>query len=328
MTLFIVLAVVIVLLLLAAALWPLWKDARLLGAGIAVFCLLLTAGLYHQFGRADAITYQPPSQAQEIDNALNELEQLAKQQPDNIEARVLLAQSMMQLGRFDAAQKYYAQALDLQPDNANLMVDYAESLFRAGSPGQPDTAARQWIDKALLIEPQNQRAMFFKGILLMQAKAPAQAAAIWESLLPQLDDNTARALLPQIQQARQQAGLPALAVAAEKALQVLITLDPNLGKQLPPGSVLFVSAKDPNRPGPPIAAKRVEVSAFPLTVTLSTADSIMPTAKLFEQPTFTVSARLAASGSVTAGKDDWQSEAVSVQSDNLAPVTLMLRPQP
>jgi cytochrome c-type biogenesis protein CcmH len=325
---FIVLAIVLVCLTLVFALRPLWRDARPLAAGTALFGVLLVGGLYHQFGRIDAIGYQPPSQEDEISSALSALEQLASQQPDNIEARVLLAKSMMQLGRFDTAQKYYSEALGLQPDNANLMVDYAESLFRAGKPDQPNAEAGQWIDKALVIDPLNQRALFFKGILLMQTNAPGEAAAVWERLLPQLDDSTAQALVPQINQARQQAGLPELALAPVKSLQVVIDIDPAIKAQAAPGSVLFVSAKDPSRPGPPIAAKRIAVSAFPMTVSLSAADSIMPTAKLFGQAQFSVSARISASGSVAAGKDDWLSEPVLVQSDKLEPVTLILHRQP
>lgn len=328
MTLFIVLAIAFVCLMLILALRPLWRDTRLFAAVTALFSLLLVGGLYYQFGSINAIDYQAPSQEQEVANALSELEQLAREQPDNIEARVLLAKSMMQLGRFDAARRYYTEALKLQPDNANLMVDYAESLFRAGKPDQPNADAGQWIDKALSIDPQNQRALFFKGILLMQANAPGEAAAVWQRLLPQLDDSTAQALLPQINQARRQAGLPEMAVAPVKSLQLVIDIDPALKAQALPGSVLFVSAKDPSRPGPPIAAKRIAVSGFPLTVSLSAEDSIMPTAKLFSQAQFSVSARIAASGSVTAGKDDWLSEPVLVQSDKLEPVTLILHRQP
>jgi cytochrome c-type biogenesis protein CcmH len=328
MTLFIVLAVAFVCLMLFLALQPLWREARPAALAAAALAMILVGGLYYQFGRIDAINYQPPSQEQEVANALSELEQLARRQPDNLEARVLLAKSMMQLGRFAEAQKYYSEALKLQPGNANLMVDYAESLFRAGKPGQANAEAPQWIDKALQTDPLNQRALFFKGILLMQANEPAEAATVWEQLLPQLDESTAHALIPQINQARQQAGLPERALAPVKSLQLVIDIDPGLKAQTPPGSVLFVSAKDPGRPGPPIAAKRLEISEFPLTVTLSAADSIMPTAKLFSQPRFSVSARISASGDVSAGKSDWLSEPVLVESDKLEPVTLILHRQP
>ena len=328
MTVFIAIAAVFVFSMLFLALRPLWHASRAFTLGLAGLCIVLLAGMYYQFGNPQAINYQVPSQEQDINSALAELEALAIQQPQNSEARILLAQSLMQLGRFESAQIYFAQAQKLQPANVNLMVDYAESLFRATKPEQLNPLAKVWVDKALSIEPSNQRAQFFKGILLLQAKQPAQAAAVWEALLPSLDESTAQALLPQINQARQQAGMTALAVAAAKSLHVIIDLEPSLKTQMPPGSVLFVSAKDPNQAGPPLAAKRIELSQFPLRVSLSASDSIMPTAKLFSQKTFLVSARISASGSVQASSLDWVSEPVLVQSDKLGSITLILRRQP
>lgn len=321
-------AAAFVALVLFFALRPLWQAERALALSLAAICVLALAGLYYQFGRPEAIGYVAPSQEQEISNALNELEALVKEQPQNSEARILLAQSMMQLGRFEDAQKYFAQAQKLQPENANLMVDYAESLFRATNPDQLNPQAKHWIDEALKLEPANQRALFFKGVLLIQAKQPAQAAAVWESLLPSLDESTAQALLPQINQARAQAGLPEIAAAPVKTLQLIIDLDPSLKAQAAPGTVLFVSAKDPSNAGPPLAAKRIEISQFPLRVSLSASDSIMPTAKLFSQKEFLVSARISASGSVQASSEDWSSEPVLVQSDKLDVVTLLLQRQP
>ncbi len=315
-------------LILFIALWPLWKAERSYALVLTAACAIALSGLYYQFGRPDAIGYVAPSPEQGISDALSELEAVVEQQPQNSEARILLAQSLMQLGRFEAAQKYFAQAVKLQPGNANLMVDYAESLFRATSPGQVNAEAKRWIDNALNLEPSNQRALFFKGVLLLQAKQPEQAAAVWESLLPSLDEATAQALLPQINQARGQAGLPQLAVAPAKSLQVVIELDPSLKIQAAPGSVLFLTAKDPNQAGPPLAAKRIEITRFPLKASLSAGDSIMPTAKLFSQKEFLVSARISASGSVLASRDDWVSEPVLVQSDKLEVVTLLLRRQP
>jgi cytochrome c-type biogenesis protein CcmH len=328
MTVFIAIAIAFICAMLFLALRPLWHASRSFTLGLAALCALLVAGMYVQFGSPQAINFKAPSQEQEISNALAELEALVKQQPQNSEARILLAQSLMQLGRFESAQIYFAQAQKLQPTNANLMVDYAESLFRSTSPDQLNPEAKKWIDSALSLEPANQRALFFKGILLLQAKQPAQAAAVWEQLLPNLDESTAQALLPQINQARQQAGMPELALAPAKSLQVIIDLEPSLKAQTPPGSILFVTAKDPNQAGPPLAAKRIELSQFPLRISLSASDSIMPTAKLFSQKTFLVSARISASGSVQTSSADWLSEPVLVQSDKLTSITLILRRQP
>ena len=109
---------------------------------------------------------------------------------------------------------------------------------------------------------------------------------------------------------------------------VTVELDPALRAATPPGAVLFVFAKRVDGGGPPVAAKRLPVSAFPVQLALSDADSIMPTATLSSQAAFTLSARISASGSAEAGAGDWQSETLTVQSDKLAPVTLVLRKQP
>lgn len=328
MSVFIVLSASLALLLFVLALRPLWKGHRVLMLALLVSGLALTAGLYSQYGKPEAIDYVAPSPETDfdIDSALTELQAVVTAQPDNLEARVLLARSFLQLGRYREAQSHLAEAVKQQPGNAGLMVDYAESLLRAGNPEQPDPQVRQWIDKAIAIEPGNQRAVFFKGILLLQDGKPGDAAETWESLLPLLDANTAQALLPQINQAREQAGQPPIQAPEVLSVAVTVDIDPDLRGNVPAGAVLFVFARQPDGAGPPVAARRIASPEFPLQVSLSDADSVMPTAKLSSLPRFSVSAKLSADGSADAG--DWQSETVSLQSDKLAPVSLTLRRQP
>ncbi|MEY3359995.1 MAG: hypothetical protein RIS67_1110 [Pseudomonadota bacterium] len=329
MTLFILISVLLVLLLFAIALKPLWLKQRGLAGALLLGCAGLTAGLYWQFGRPEAIGYQAPQAAEQtIEQALAELETVVRGQPTNLEARVLLARSYLQTGQYQTAQPHFAEALKLAPDNAGLMVDYAESIFRAGKPDVPDPRAREWIDKALSIEPDNQRARFFSGILLLQAGQPKDAAAVWESLLPQVDATTAQALLPQINRARVDAGLPAMAMPEVRAVSIAVDVDSSLKDKTPPGGVLFVFAKRIDGAGPPLAAKRIPLTAFPTQVQLSDADSVMPTDRLFSQSGFVLQARISVSGTAEAGAGDWQSAPVTMQSDKLAPVTLILRQNP
>lgn len=329
MTLFIVISALLVLSLLALALKPLWREQRRLAAVLLLGCTGLTGSLYWQFGRLEAIGYQAPQAAeQSVEQALAELATVVREQPQNLDARVLLARSYLQTGQYPAAQTHFAEALKLAPDNAGLMVDYAESIFRAGKPDTPDPRAREWIDKALAAEPDNQRARFFSGILLLQAGNPKEAASVWEGLLPRVDAATAQALLPQINRARAEAGLPAMAMPAVRAVSMTIALDPSLANQPPPGSVLFVFAKRTEGSGPPLAAKRIPLTAFPVQLQLSDADSVMPTDTLFSQSAFILQARLPAGGTAEAGAGDWQSAPVRLQSDKLTPVTLILRRDP
>ena len=329
MTLFILISVLLVLLLLAIALKPLWLKQRGLAGALLLGCAGLTAGLYWQFGRPEAIGYQAPQAAEQtIELALAELESVVRGQPTNLEARVLLARSYLQTGQYRTAQPHFAEALKLAPDNAGLMVDYAESIFRAGKPDVPDPRAREWIDKALSIDPDNQRARFFSGILLLQTGQPKDAAAVWESLLPQVDATTAQALLPQINRARVDAGLPAMAMPSVRAVGIVVDVDSSLKNKTPPGGVLFVFAKRIDGGGPPLAAKRIPLTAFPIQVQLSDADSVMPTDRLFSQSGFVLQARVSVSGTAEAGAGDWQSAPVTMQSDKLSPVTLILRQNP
>ena len=329
MTLFILISVLLVLLLFAIALKPLWLKQRGLAGALLLGCAGLTAGLYWQFGRPEAIGYQAPQAAEQtIEQALAELETVVRGQPTNLEARVLLARSYLQTGQYQTAQPHFAEALKLAPDNAGLMVDYAESIFRAGKPDVPDPRAREWIDKALSFEPDNQRARFFSGILLLQAGQAKDAAAVWESLLPQVDATTAQALLPQINRARVDAGLPAMAMPEVRAVSIAVDVDSSLKDKTPPGGVLFVFAKRIDGAGPPLAAKRIPLTAFPTQVQLSDADSVMPTDRLFSQSGFVLQARISVSGTAEAGAGDWQSAPVTMQSDKLAPVTLILRQNP
>ena len=329
MTLFILISVLLVLLLFAIALKPLWLKQRGLAGALLLGCAGLTAGLYWQFGRPEAIGYQAPQAAEQtIEQALAELETVVRGQPTNLEARVLLARSYLQTGQYQTAQPHFAEALKLAPDNAGLMVDYAESIFRAGKPDVPDPRAREWIDKALSFEPDNQRARFFSGILLLQAGQAKDAAAVWESLLPQVDATTAQALLPQINRARVDAGLPAMAMPEVRAVSIAVDVDSSLKDKTPPGGVLFVFAKRIDGAGPPLAAKRIPLTAFPTQVQLSDADSVMPTDRLFSQSGFVLQARISVSGTAEAGAGDWQSAPITMQSDKLAPVTLILRQNP
>ena len=329
MTLFILMSLLLVVVLLALALKPLWTQQRRLAGILLLGSTLTIGGLYWLLGRPEAIGYKAPQAAEQtIEQALAELETVVREQPINLEARVLLARSYLQTGKPEAAQPHFAEALKLAPDNAGLMVDYAESIFRAGKPDVPDPRAREWIDKALSMEPDNQRARFFSGILLLQADQPKDAAAVWESLLPQVDATTAQTLLLQINRARIDAGLPVMAMPAVRAVSIAVDVDFSLKDKTPPGGVLFVFAKRIDGAGPPLAAKRIPLTAFPIQVQLSDADSVMPTDNLFSQSAFVLQARISASGTAEAGAGDWQSRPVTLQSDKLAQVTLILRRNP
>ena len=64
-----------------------------------------------------------------------------------------------------------------------------------------------------------------------------------------------------------------LALAAEPALLVSGTIQ--APAQVPAAKAIFVSLRQPGVPGPPLAAKRLEVGSFPMAFTLTEADRPM-----------------------------------------------------
>ncbi|MFN5702524.1 MAG: hypothetical protein ACK46K_01685, partial [Gammaproteobacteria bacterium] len=97
MTLFILMSLLLVVVLLALALKPLWTRQRRLAGILLLGSALSIGGLYWLIGRPEAIGYKAPQAAEQtIEQALAELETIVREQPTNLEARVLLARSYLQ----------------------------------------------------------------------------------------------------------------------------------------------------------------------------------------------------------------------------------------
>ncbi|MDP2600550.1 MAG: hypothetical protein Q8P84_07465 [Deltaproteobacteria bacterium] len=63
------------------------------------------------------------------------------------------------------------------------------------------------------------------------------------------------------------------------SLSGTIEISPKLAKKIPQGAILFVMAK-PQLEGPPLAVKRLPVSAFPISFEITGADVMMPNVPL------------------------------------------------
>jgi cytochrome c-type biogenesis protein CcmH len=87
------------------------------------------------------------------------------------------------------------------------------------------------------------------------------------------------------------------------AVHINVTISPKLSAGLPAGAPLFVFVRDPNRPGPPLAVKRL-TNRFPQSVELTSADAMVPGRELTAGQQVQVVARIAKSGTPTAQSGD------------------------
>ena len=75
-----------------------------------------------------------------------------------------------------------------------------------------------------------------------------------------------------------------------------------------PAATVFVVARDPARPGPPVAVKRLTAGDLPARIELTDADAMLPGRVLREVETLELVARVALGGSAIAVPGDMESE--------------------
>ncbi len=359
---FVLTSIALVALALAFVLPALWTDARRAAMVMLLAFPIGAFGLYAFFGTPDGLDPTQREIPESIEQAVAQLERRLEREPDSFEGWVLLARTRKGLGRnlqeagdvtgalsiFAGAVDAYRKANALAPEDPDLKVEMAEALSLANAERRFGAEAIALLDAALRTSPVHARALWFRGIASLQAGDAADAAARWEFLLPSVDEATAKALREQIAGARAVAGLPpidptpvATAAPAEATspasgsepvsntagtLTLHIEADPAAIATLPPQAVLFVFARNADAPGPPVAAKRLQDVRLPLTVTLSDADRLMPTALLSATPRVEVSARFARAGSVQAEAGDLVAVPVVVELAKATPITLRLAP--
>lgn len=296
---------------------------------------------------ADAIEAAAHVDPAQFAEAVAELRAELERNPQQPEGWALLARSLSVQGDHAGARDAYARAQALVPDEPALMVELAQASAQAHPRNLFEDEALTLLERAVALQPSNQRARWFIGVAQRQRGRDAEAAATWEALLPDVDPSTAASLRTQIAEARAAAGLPSAAgpatagadaatpaaspagnapasTAGGPGLRVRISLAPGVAERLGGRGTLFVMARDPDGPPMPVAAERHDVSALPLEIVLDDADSPMPTQVLSQLSTAVVSARISASGSVQRSEGDIESAPVQVTLPSDEVVELVL----
>ena len=327
MTVFVLASLAVVLVLVALALRPLWSGARRSALALALALGVGTGGLYLLLGTPDALDPAQLKAPETLEEAIVQLERRLADEPGSVEGWVLLGRSHAAQGNWTGAADAFGKAQALLPEEPDLMVELADARMRAAPDGRFPADAVALLERAVQLRPDHQRALFYLGAQQLQAGSPAEAAATWGRLLPLVDENTAKALRPQLDMAREQAGLPPLEPAPEAAagpsLAVTVELDPALAGQLAPGATLYVFARTLEG-GLPVAVKRLPAESFPVTVSLSDADGLMPAQKLSGQARVRLMARISRSGDAGASPGDLEADVLELDVADGANATLVI----
>ena len=166
---------------------------------VALVIPLLAVGLYFRIGNPQVITASPSvatrnmaansgQRSQEAIQAnVDALAKRLEQNPTDASGWRMLGRSYLTLENYKEAAVAFARASALQPNDADLLADYAFSLGMANGQrlrGQP----QELIDKALKLDPENPKALELAGTAAYEAKNYSAAVAYWERLLQKSSD--------------------------------------------------------------------------------------------------------------------------------------------
>jgi cytochrome c-type biogenesis protein CcmH/NrfG len=110
---------------------------------------------------------------------LESLTQLVQREPENRDARVRLANTFYDMGRFDSAIPAYEEALKMDPSDVMVSTDLATSYLYVG---QVDKALEQF-QESLVIEPDHAQTLQNLGIAYFSTGEYQKGIEIWERLV-------------------------------------------------------------------------------------------------------------------------------------------------
>lgn len=144
---------------------------------------------------------------QQMEANVAKLAERLKQNPNDAAGWQMLGRSYMMLERYSEAADAYQRATALNDKNADLLADYAEALAMAGNrqlAGKPTAA----IERALQLDPKNQKALDLAGSAAYQAGNYQKAIEYWQRLLKVLPAGSEelRTISDQIAKAKEMAG--------------------------------------------------------------------------------------------------------------------------
>lgn len=309
--------------LLAATLvvaWPLFRSQRRLTPSLltaVATVLVVSAVVYSQIGTPVA-----PDAPATIDEMVASLAARLEENPDDLNGWTMLGRSYVQMQRYPEAVASYARVVALESSsNAQTLADFGEAVVLSEA-GRISDRAEQLFENALGLESNNPKALFYGGIAAIERNDRVLAADRWEALLD-------LAPPPEIQEVLRQRiaewrGLEQPAVSIEvpastaAIISARVSLAEGVAAQIAPNATVFIIARDPDQPSPPIAATRRMASELPATVTLGDADAMIPGRLLSGFDRLEIIARASPSGEPLAQTGDWYGEEIMVVSESAA----------
>jgi cytochrome c-type biogenesis protein CcmH len=229
--------------------WPLLRGKSFWQPAALALLFLLPAGglwIYSNVGTPEAIDLpdaqvgQPPggaggASAEDIDAMIDSLRSRLTRTPERLDGWVLLARTLKTLQRYPEAREALEVAHGIAPDDPLVMVELAEARVFTSADGRIDELSVAMLERAVELDPSQQKGLWLLGIASAQAGDDAFAVSYWESLLQQLEPGStvAQSVQAQVNEARARMGMTVetpveapVATASEAAPAVAAAVEP------------------------------------------------------------------------------------------------------
>jgi len=297
---------------------------------LATVIPLAAIGLYLMVGTPQVFTPPPPSEVarnitpEQVEQMIEKLAARMKASPDDSEGWIMLGRSYAALERFDESAAAYAEAAARLPNDARLLVDYADVLAMSQGRrlnGEPE----KLIQRALVIDSENPKALALAGAMALENKQYAAAAAHWQKLIPllpagsemasdvQASINEARALAGGAQPGTVQPGNSSAAPEKSARVSGSVSIVDALKARTAPDDTVFIFARAVDGPPAPLAILRKRVADLPLQFVLDDTMAMAPGMNLSRFKNVIIGARISKAGIATRQSGNFEGFSGRVQ---------------
>jgi cytochrome c-type biogenesis protein CcmH len=314
--------VALCLVALIFAVWPLWRSAHKLTpllATVIVFTVGTAAVMYDQIGSPGVPSGRSgQDDVQGMDEAIRSLEDRLEDNPDDLNGWKMLARTHMALKNYGRAADTLEHVMQMESaQNAQTMVDLALAILsRDQAPIQGRTASL--VESALALEPNNQAALFYSGIAAANRGETDKAAMLWEKLLGLNPPDDVRDIVVRniafwrgeevpepVAEVSEPVSVEPESIPGDAIISARVSLSNDAMSAIASDTNVFIIARDPNQPSPPIAVTRRRVSELPALVSLSDSQSMVAGRNLSMFAEIELLARVSLSGGPAAASGDW-----------------------
>lgn len=249
---------------------------------------------------------------------------------DGVEWLALAAKGYMEISHYRKAASSYDDLITFYPNDPTMLTNAAQAHYLSEERVFGDKA-KQYVKQALLIDPKQPNALGFAGMASFETGDYAAAVTHWEALIATLpaSEQQGSVIANALVEAKRRAGMantqtpnPPISTQAPEAVTVFVNVGD--GVTVPPGSMVFVTAKAVSGPPVPLAVKRSVVSQLPAQFTLTAADAMAPQFSLTAGKEIEVKAKISLSGNAISQSGDIESIAIRAKAGDTGLVELTI----